>query len=296
MDKRRELRTQIVNIISNNCSRPGFDEYTNSADQIIALFPEPSVEEIREKVFQALGQASMCWDMTPVGVFDSSRAKRIGEELITALSKLQIKGEGNLCKGCVNEDMPCAEGEINCSGHIKKPHPENGGVCCCGGIELKEGTKVVGNVAHCKTKPCYITDKPLPPQECKHEWEVLNTGSDYYKCKLCGASKREEIKPLPPKPEGVCGHKWGMGNFDGIDSLIYRCSKCFQFKKEIKPLPPQETEKVEELRELTDDERKMFNNADPGLVMMWDKINQLCCAFNSAQRGRNGFSANRSNK
>ena len=41
------------------------------------------IEEIREKVFQALGQASMCWDMTPVGVFDSDRAKRIGEELIS---------------------------------------------------------------------------------------------------------------------------------------------------------------------------------------------------------------------
>ena len=31
------LREQIINIISNNCSRPGFDEYTRSADQILAL-------------------------------------------------------------------------------------------------------------------------------------------------------------------------------------------------------------------------------------------------------------------
>jgi hypothetical protein len=41
--------------------------------------------EIREKVFQALGQASVCWDIIPVGVFDADKAKQIGEDLIIAL-------------------------------------------------------------------------------------------------------------------------------------------------------------------------------------------------------------------
>jgi len=34
------LKEKIENIISNNCSRPGFDEYTRSADQILALLVE----------------------------------------------------------------------------------------------------------------------------------------------------------------------------------------------------------------------------------------------------------------
>ena len=37
---------------------------------------------IKEKVFQALGQASMCWSKTPKGKFDSDQAKKIGNELI----------------------------------------------------------------------------------------------------------------------------------------------------------------------------------------------------------------------
>ena len=43
-----EIREKIVNIIANNCSRPGFDEYTRSADQILALFPKP--EKVGEQV------------------------------------------------------------------------------------------------------------------------------------------------------------------------------------------------------------------------------------------------------
>lgn len=42
-------------------------------------------EDTESSVFQALGAASMCWDETPTGVFDSTRAKKIGEELIAHL-------------------------------------------------------------------------------------------------------------------------------------------------------------------------------------------------------------------
>jgi hypothetical protein len=38
-----------------------------------------------ELIFQALGAASMCWSGTPSGVFDSTRCKQIGDELIAAL-------------------------------------------------------------------------------------------------------------------------------------------------------------------------------------------------------------------
>ncbi len=49
---------------------------------------------------------------------------------------------------------------------VKDPPKPN---CCCGEIELKAGVQVVGNIAHCKTKPCYITTKPKPT--CEHEWD-----------------------------------------------------------------------------------------------------------------------------
>ncbi len=38
-------------------------------------------------IFQALGKASMCWDKTPTGVYDSSNAERIGNELIKILEQ-----------------------------------------------------------------------------------------------------------------------------------------------------------------------------------------------------------------
>lgn len=42
-------------------------------------------EDTETSVFLALGAASVCWDETPTGVFDSTRAKQIGEELIAHL-------------------------------------------------------------------------------------------------------------------------------------------------------------------------------------------------------------------
>lgn len=36
-------------------------------------------------IFEALGEASMSWSETPKGIFDSTNAKRIGDELIEKL-------------------------------------------------------------------------------------------------------------------------------------------------------------------------------------------------------------------
>ncbi len=41
-------------------------------------------------VMEALGEASMCWSETPKGVFDSTKAREIGERLLAAL-KTDIK-------------------------------------------------------------------------------------------------------------------------------------------------------------------------------------------------------------
>ena len=40
------------------------------------------MNKLEELIYQAIGEASMCWDETPKGVFDSSNAERISEELL----------------------------------------------------------------------------------------------------------------------------------------------------------------------------------------------------------------------
>jgi len=39
-------------------------------------------KDLEQAVFMALGAASVCWDAAPTGLFDSTRAKDIGEELL----------------------------------------------------------------------------------------------------------------------------------------------------------------------------------------------------------------------
>lgn len=39
--------------------------------------------KFRETVFQAIGEASMCWSQTPGGVFDSSKAQTVGERILS---------------------------------------------------------------------------------------------------------------------------------------------------------------------------------------------------------------------
>ena len=41
----------------------------------------------QEKIMQAIGEASMCWSETPKGVFDSTKAKQIGEKLLQDIKK-----------------------------------------------------------------------------------------------------------------------------------------------------------------------------------------------------------------
>jgi len=57
------------------------------------------MRDIAETVFQGLGEASMCWSERPKGVFDSTNAKRIGNEIMQAISeeKNSIYTERNLC-------------------------------------------------------------------------------------------------------------------------------------------------------------------------------------------------------
>ena len=44
--------------------------------------PLEESKTLKNKVFEALGEVSMCWSETPKGVFDSINAERIGNELM----------------------------------------------------------------------------------------------------------------------------------------------------------------------------------------------------------------------
>ena len=43
---------------------------------------DKTIQELREKVFTAIGEASMCWIPTPQGIFDSTRAEKVGRRLV----------------------------------------------------------------------------------------------------------------------------------------------------------------------------------------------------------------------
>lgn len=47
-------------------------------------------EDSETAIFMALGRASVCWEETPKGVFDSTTCKEVGEELLAHLRKLRL--------------------------------------------------------------------------------------------------------------------------------------------------------------------------------------------------------------
>ena len=51
------------------------------------LKPEgPASDDMKRIVFEAIGEASMCWSETPAGIFESTRAKAIGENVMKAIA------------------------------------------------------------------------------------------------------------------------------------------------------------------------------------------------------------------
>ncbi len=40
-------------------------------------------ENIERKIYESIGEASVCWSETPSGVFDSTRCKNIAESLLS---------------------------------------------------------------------------------------------------------------------------------------------------------------------------------------------------------------------
>ncbi len=79
------------------------------------VYIEP--KDIETEVFEALGQASMCWSETPKGVFNSTNAEKIGKELLDNIRYLCISfGEFRIFERDKLMKLK-AEGEKNI-GHI----------------------------------------------------------------------------------------------------------------------------------------------------------------------------------
>ena len=59
--------------------------------------PLPHADEhLRSAVFTALGAASVCWDGSNLGVFQSDRAKQIGDELVAEIRAITMWGQPQL--------------------------------------------------------------------------------------------------------------------------------------------------------------------------------------------------------
>jgi len=87
-------------VMCNQCEKEAYGECTECMPMMVKIKPKhPTLKtramnkEQKSLIFQALGEASMCWSETPKGVFDSNNAERIGNELIKALASHPIPSE-----------------------------------------------------------------------------------------------------------------------------------------------------------------------------------------------------------
>jgi guanyl-specific ribonuclease Sa len=54
---------------------------------------QTAIDKMKELVFMAIGEASMCWEPTPSGIFKSTKAKDIGERLVRELQAQEKSAE-----------------------------------------------------------------------------------------------------------------------------------------------------------------------------------------------------------
>ncbi len=58
---------------------------------MMAKLSEDQRWRLRELVFQAFGQVSMCWEPIPGGLFQSEMAVQVGDDLCANLEMLFVK-------------------------------------------------------------------------------------------------------------------------------------------------------------------------------------------------------------
>ena len=68
--------------------------------QLVTRLPHTE-DELRTKIGEAIGEASTCWDhLEGAGVFESSRAAKVADQLIADVLRLTSLGEPSL--GCAS--------------------------------------------------------------------------------------------------------------------------------------------------------------------------------------------------
>ena len=53
------------------------------------------LEKIKEEIGIAIGEASMCWDEVPTGIFDASRAGKIVDRLFAMIAEKRRTGKND---------------------------------------------------------------------------------------------------------------------------------------------------------------------------------------------------------
>jgi len=48
----------------------------------------PEIPTLKVTIFENIGEASMCWDAPPSGIFDSSRAEKLAKELVSQVTEI----------------------------------------------------------------------------------------------------------------------------------------------------------------------------------------------------------------
>jgi len=239
MDKREKTRQVAMNIF--------YGEYKDvdvATEAILALFPEPSVDDVRKEIdfIYELYWHSGEWKNNKYVIKESYKAFR--EQLIDALSKLQIKGEGeggkelymDLCGRLIKRILEFNPDEhdieLNLCGIINKakPHPEKEGVC------EHDGDKMGGS--DCPTICCkcgkelfggkWINTKPLPPQVSN---TIDNSFEQFIKNKLGQKTEIVNIIHISAEKKDYEAEKEIMRSFPEYH-FDFSCQE-----------PPQETEK-----------------------------------------------------
>jgi hypothetical protein len=215
MEKDNGLREQIVNIISNNCSRPGFDEYTRSADDILALFKPMESEEIENTI------TGMTFTQ-PVLSYNHDGKQVISRRIATIIAlALSNKISGGGCPSCgekLNKDGRCPmtinKDEVKSGGEKEKRLTP---------YKLPEGSWC----NHCKQNECWCIERqnngdwgkpeklPQPQNNIEELKKECSCDKNYgfsrsikgiCSCLRCGL-------PIPKKPPE-------------FEALNQKCSKC----------------------------------------------------------------------
>ena len=89
--KSKNKERRVVNIdktsfdiIKNHCDRNSL----NISKWISQIAVEKSTQnDIKTEIYQSIGEASMCWNPRPIGVFDSTHAGKVADRLYNQIKE-----------------------------------------------------------------------------------------------------------------------------------------------------------------------------------------------------------------